>query len=62
MPGVRTSWFNQEPPLSETDATAFCLAFRDELKGKPQVSDQQALDACKGRMSDSACRKCLGLH
>ena len=48
--------------MSGADAQAFCLAFKDEVgKAESHLTTQQSVDACKQRMPEAACRKCLGL-
>jgi hypothetical protein len=52
----------QEPPMSKTGAAAVCSGLQGDLrqlKTRPPV--QEVLRACKERMPDAACRKCLGL-
>ena len=53
----------QQPPMSEAEASVLCSSLMDEvnqLKEKPPV--EAVLQACKQRMTDAACRKCLGLQ
>jgi len=53
----------QQPPMLEADANVLCSALTDELaqlKEKPPV--EAVLKACKQRLTDAACRKCLGLR
>ncbi len=51
----------QEPPMSGAETTAFCSDLKGELSGmKEQLPAPQILAACKQRMSDAACRKCIG--
>ena len=51
----------QQPPLSESEASAFCSGLKDALRRvTPQPPTNKLLASCKERMPDAACRKCLG--
>ncbi len=51
----------QQPPLSESEVSAFCSGLKDALRRvAPQPPADKVLASCKERMPDAACRKCLG--
>lgn len=51
----------QQPPLSESEVSAFCSGLKDALRRvTPQPPADKVLASCKERMSDADCRKCLG--
>ena len=47
----------QQPPIANVEKTAACQAFR-EARGK--APDAQIFDACTDRLTEEACRACLG--
>src|SRR6266496_5458925 len=51
----------QQPPLRESEVSAFCSGLKDALRRvTPQPPADKVLASCKERMPDAACRKCLG--
>ena len=51
----------QQPPITESEIAAYCSELKEALRPlTPQPPAEKALAWCKERMSDAACRKCLG--
>jgi len=51
----------QQPPITEAEVAAHCSELKEALRPlTPQPPADKALAWCKERMSDAACRKCLG--
>lgn len=49
-----------EPEMTDTEFENACSSLRDELRHlDPKPPYEQILQACKRRMSEAACRKCL---
>ena len=47
----------QQPPIANVEKTAACKAFRE---GRGKVTEAQLLGYCNERLTEEACRACLG--
>jgi len=53
----------QQPPLTDAEAAADCGDLKEELTHlSPQPPVDKVLAACKQRLPDAVCRKCLGVR
>lgn len=52
----------QQPSMTDAESAAACSVIKGELRqATPRPPVDEVLAACKRRMPDGACRKCLGL-